>query len=383
MASRYTKEQVHTALTLYGKLHSLPKVVEILGYPSIGSLANWVHKYPEIVAPKSHKRPVKAPINVKLDAIRRCYEGGETLKSVAEEIGYSSVAILNWHKKYLEKGLIGLMNNSGTDPSKTPMDVQSAEDVEALKAQMMEMQMEINILKVTINVLKKDPGVNLEALSNKEKAVIIDAVKHKYSLPKLCRKLNVSRSSYYYQEAAMHAADKYCEIRSKICINRDFHADKPNQKWLTDITEFSIEAGKVYLSPIIDCLDGMPVSWTIGTSPNAKLANTMLNEPVPFDLRRYLKENIYMYPGETVSLRVEIKEHMIGNFIDWFGRGYKILKRSKDGRGTVEISIRANKNAAFFWALQYESMATILAPLSLRKKLHEAHIAGVAKYADV
>ena len=447
MASRYTKEQVHTALTLYGKLHSLPKVVEILGYPSIGSLANWVHKYPEIVAPKSHKRPVKAPISVKLDAIRRCYEGGETLKSVAEEIGYSSVAILNWHKKYLEKGLIGLMNNSGTDPSKTPLDVQSADDVEALKAQMMEMQMEIDILKETINVLKKDPGVNLEALSNKEKAVIIDAVKYKYSLPKLCRKLNISRSSYYYQETAMHAEDKYCDARIKICeifhdnydvfgyrkiytllkregitlsekvirrimreerlvvkvhrrrkynsykgeispavenlINRDFHADKPNQKWLTDITEFSIEAGKVYLSPIIDCLDGMPVSWTIGTSPNAKLANTMLNEPVPFDLRRYLKENIYMYPGETVSLRVEIKEHMIGNFIDWFGRGYKILKRSKDGSGTAEISIRANKNAAFFWALQYESMATILAPLSLRKKLHEAHIAGVAKYADV
>lgn len=37
-------------------------------------------------------------------------------------------------------------------------------------------------------------------------------------------------------------------------INRDFHADKPNQKRLTDITEFSIRAGKVYLSPIIDCL---------------------------------------------------------------------------------------------------------------------------------
>ena len=100
MASRYTKEQIHAALILYRKLKSLPKVVETLGYPSQGALANWVHKYPEVVAPKSHKRPVKAPINVKLDAIRRCYIDGETLKSVAEEIGYSSVAILTWHKKY-------------------------------------------------------------------------------------------------------------------------------------------------------------------------------------------------------------------------------------------------------------------------------------------
>ena len=61
-------------------------------------------------------------------------------------------------------------------------------------------------------------------------------------------------------------------------INRDFHADQPNQKWLTDITEFHIPAGKVYLSPIIDCFDGMAVTWTIGTSPNADMVNSMLDE---------------------------------------------------------------------------------------------------------
>jgi len=63
-------------------------------------------------------------------------------------------------------------------------------------------------------------------------------------------------------------------------INRDFHADKPNTKWLTDITEFQIPAGKIYLSPIIDCFDGMPVSWTIGTSPDAELVNRMLDEAI-------------------------------------------------------------------------------------------------------
>lgn len=45
----------------------------------------------------------------------------------------------------------------------------------------------------------------------------------------------------------------------------------------TDITEFRIPSGKIYLSPMIDCFDGLPVSWTIGTSPNADLANTMLD----------------------------------------------------------------------------------------------------------
>ena len=49
---------------------------------------------------------------------------------------------------------------------------------------------------------------------------------------------------------------------------------------MTDITEFHIQAGKTYLSPIIDCFDGLPVSWTIGTSPDAILVNTMLDEAI-------------------------------------------------------------------------------------------------------
>ena len=63
-------------------------------------------------------------------------------------------------------------------------------------------------------------------------------------------------------------------------IERDFHAERPNTKWLTDITEFHIPAGKIYLSPIIDCFDGLPVSWTIGISPDADLVNTMLDSAI-------------------------------------------------------------------------------------------------------
>ena len=62
----------------------------------------------------------------------------------------------------------------------------------------------------------------------------------------------------------------------KNLVNRDFHAEAPNRLWVTDLTEFSIPAGKAYLSPVIDCYDGMPVAWTIGMSPNAALANGML-----------------------------------------------------------------------------------------------------------
>ncbi len=63
-------------------------------------------------------------------------------------------------------------------------------------------------------------------------------------------------------------------------LNRDFSAHEPNKKWLTDITEFQIPAGKVYLSPMIDCFDGMVVSWSIGTRPDAELVNTMLDAAI-------------------------------------------------------------------------------------------------------
>ena len=63
-------------------------------------------------------------------------------------------------------------------------------------------------------------------------------------------------------------------------INGDFQAAVPNEKWPTDITEFQIPAGKIYLSPMIDCFDGLVVIWTIGTRPDADLVNTMLDAAI-------------------------------------------------------------------------------------------------------
>ena len=281
---------------------------------------------------------------MKHSVIKRCLIQGEPVKLVAEEIGYTPSLIYKWIREYREKGYFSHMKKTIANIDVNPTDITSVEDINQLKAQMFDMQMEIDILKETINVLKKDPGIDQTALTNREKAVIIDALKNKYSLPVLLKKLNLAKSSYYYQEKAIHAEDKYHSLRKRITelfhenrdifgyrkihmllrredkrvsekvvrrimkqenlvirqkrrqkynsykgeitpsveniIDRNFHAAKPNQKWLTDITEFSIKAGKVYLSPIIDCLDGLPVCWTIGTSPNAELTNTMLKNAI-------------------------------------------------------------------------------------------------------
>ena len=62
-------------------------------------------------------------------------------------------------------------------------------------------------------------------------------------------------------------------------VERRFRAGGPNELWLTDITEFKLPSGeKAYLSPIIDCFDGLVVSWRIGRRPDAALANGSLED---------------------------------------------------------------------------------------------------------
>ena len=50
-------------------------------------------------------------------------------------------------------------------------------------------------------------------------------------------------------------------------LKRDFHASAPNQKWTTDITEFSLFGAKLYLSPILDMYNGEIISYNISERP--------------------------------------------------------------------------------------------------------------------
>ena len=61
-------------------------------------------------------------------------------------------------------------------------------------------------------------------------------------------------------------------------LERDFYADRPNQKWATDVTQVCINDKKLYLSPILDMFDGGIISYTISTSPNLQMVISMLKK---------------------------------------------------------------------------------------------------------
>lgn len=61
-------------------------------------------------------------------------------------------------------------------------------------------------------------------------------------------------------------------------LTRDFKAEKPNQKWVTDVTEFSILGEKLYLSPILDLYNGEIISYEIRRRPVLGLVTDMLKK---------------------------------------------------------------------------------------------------------
>lgn len=59
-------------------------------------------------------------------------------------------------------------------------------------------------------------------------------------------------------------------------LERNFKAKKPNQKWVTDVTEFSLFGQKLYLSPILDLCSRDIVSYTIFDRPVLSMVTIML-----------------------------------------------------------------------------------------------------------
>ncbi len=152
---------------------------------------------------------------------------------------------------------------------------------------------------------------------------------------------DLPRSTYYYYTRKQKAPDKYAELREEICSivaenkgrygyrrvtqelrNRGFHnnhklvmklmkqmgvsskvrmkkyhsykgeigkiapnllernfcAEKPNQKWVTDVTEFSLFGEKLYLSPILDLCSEDLISYTISNRPVLGMVISMLDK---------------------------------------------------------------------------------------------------------
>jgi len=323
---------------------SITRTIRAIGYPSRDTLKEWIDKLIPGERKVSIKRSavVKFSQEQKKDAVTNLCTREGSAAAVADRLGICRYSLYKWKKELLGEEDTN-MGEPGKPMLPDDRDALLAK-VDSLKKQIYRQQMELDILNKAVEIIKKDQGIDPRKLMNKEKASLIDALRKRYPLNELLKMMGMPKSSYYYQKEAQARPDKYVTLRTDVkkvftenqscygyrrvyavirnkgtiisekvirrimkeeqlivpfkrkrryssykgeispavknLVDRDFHANTPNTKWLTDLTEFHIPAGKVYLSPIIDCFDGLVVSWTIGTSPDAELVNTMLGDAI-------------------------------------------------------------------------------------------------------
>ncbi|MEZ5553827.1 IS3 family transposase [Haliea sp.] len=342
---KYSDEQRNVAVehwANHGRCFAF--TLKALGYPCRQKLTAWVReRYPEArkyVVGKAG-RPTVSLSSKRVAIYELCTRTGSA-QEIADKLDVDRVTLYNWKNQLLGREAPASMKREKPPAAADREELER--EVETLRRDVRNLQLEHDLLTKANDLLKKDLGVDLQLLSNREKTMLVDALKEEYGLRGLLDRLGLARSSYFYHRSPMRVADKYAEVRCIITeifesnhrsygyrriqasltrqqvfvsekvvqrlmkqeslhaarpkrrryrsyigeispapeniINRDFHAAAPNEKWLTDISEFQIPAGKVYLSPMIDCFDGMVVSWSIGTSPDAKLVNSMLDAAI-------------------------------------------------------------------------------------------------------
>ncbi|WP_397533632.1 IS3 family transposase [Roseateles sp.] len=341
--AKFSQAQKERAVEYYlAHGQCIAATIRSLGYPCRSLLSAWLqelHPQRTRVVGRSHELAPEA----KQSAVIAFCTRPASAQAVADEVGVSRGSLYKWKNQLLGHDAPASMTRKHDAPASSDR-ADLEQQVETLRQDIRRLQLERDLLKKANELLKKELGIDQQPLTNREKTLLVDALRSTYTVTELLCGLNLPRSSYFYHRARLEVADKYADVRqamtnifeanyhcygyrrihaslSEQCVNvsekvvrrlmkqeclvvatskrrrygsymgeispapdnvlnRDFSAGAPNEKWLTDITEFQIPAGKVYLSPMIDCFDGMVVSWSIGTRPNAELVNMMLDAAI-------------------------------------------------------------------------------------------------------
>ncbi|MDR7815164.1 IS3 family transposase [Lacrimispora sp.] len=128
---------------------------------------------------------------------------------------------------------------------------------------------------------------------------------------RICRKNDIKSTIKYSNNGCTRQAANPQYIAENV-LNRNFTAEAPNEKWLTDVTEFhyyvGIEKHKVYLSAILDLYDRRIVSYIVGDSNNNALVFDTFDEAVknnPDAHPLFHSDRGYQYTNRSFHSRLE------------------------------------------------------------------------------
>ena len=339
--SKWSNEHKKKLLDYYfNHGENLMIVFRKFGEPSYTTIKRWVRLDKRYKQKHFVKDDIKCyTTDEKKQIIIEATTRDNSLDKVANKYDVSKVSIYNWQNELVGEIMKPIKNINKYTLTKDEL----IEEIVKLKKEHRQLEMENKILKKANELLKKEIGADFNNLTNKDKTIIISALKENYKISKLFKILNIKKATYYYEFKRLNY-DKYKNVRvymksifnsnyncygyrrmkkalikeyninisEKVIIRlmreenlivyvpvskkkyssykgeispevqnivaRDFSSTRPHEKTLTDISEFGLYDGKVYLSPLIDCYNGLPITWTIGKSPNSNLTNTMLEQ---------------------------------------------------------------------------------------------------------
>ena len=170
---------------------------------------------------------------------------------------------------------------------------------------------------------------------------VLNELRQFYPLDELLRAAEIPRSTFYYHLKALSKPDKYADVKKRISeinhenrgrygyrrvtlslhregkqinhkavqrlmgtlslkaaikvkryrsyrgevgqtapnvLQRDFKATRPNEKWVTDVTEFAVNGRKLYLSPVIDLFNNEVISYSLSERPVMNMVENMLDQ---------------------------------------------------------------------------------------------------------
>ena len=182
----------------------------------------------------------------------------------------------------------------------------------------------------------------------------------------------VRRRRFFHYSQAIH--------RYENLLNRDFHADRPNQKWATDISYIPTKQGFLYLSIIRDLYDLSIVSYKMSTIQNNRLVmdtvrEALKKEKVAADLQLHSDQGFQYTSNEYYRLT---KENGITPSMSRRGNPYdnamaenffSILKTECTRRvkyNTVEEAKEDIEAYIYFYNNERIQTSTKLTPLELR-----------------
>lgn len=142
-----------------------------------------------------------------------------------------------------------------------------------------------NLIKEIFNKHKSRYGYRRITLELRNKGLVINHKRVKRLMSQLGLYGLTPKAKYksYKGEVGKTANNKLLvkvvdEVKHTTTMKRNFKTTKVNEVWLSDVTEFHIPAGKLYLSPILDLHNREIVSFNVSKSPSFIQTKDMLNK---------------------------------------------------------------------------------------------------------